>query len=281
MAFVYGVLFLLVALLVGSVVRAFGSTVIDAQVLRVQSAYRLPVRGEVQAFVTRRTASRHRAIRIGQLAGVAVAIAIGALIHATVTNWVWIVIAGSILGWMTALCVSGLRELNRASPGGIARAVAVGIDDYLAPLHHALAGVAIACGIVVVWASTRLHGFDLATWSALALAFATFALAEFASRRLVTRPQPAGTDLELAWSDALRAQLVRDFYSAPVGFAMGAAVLGLRSILGQNLVDSMFPYLTLAFVISGAIAALIAQRLGLELYVLRRLWPSQLKSGWY
>lgn len=111
-------------------------------------------------------------------------------------------------------------------------------------------------------------------------AIATLVVVEWASSALVSRPQPAVSELLLRWDDALRAQTLRDLVSVPLMFGLLAIVTSISaasqwaSALGDigKIAVSVFTsasFFTLLVVLAFSIAVRPAR------YYLKRLWPVQ------
>ncbi len=281
MNFYWGASFLLVAGLVAITLRSFTRPNLELAVSRLASRLALPVREEVEPFVLRHAAARNRALALGGLTGAIVGIGIAPLLAHRIEQMVLVLIAVEVIGTTTALCVVSLRSIQPQQTPRVARAAAVGIGDYVAPAHRVLEGLVIAGAIGLFAVATRIRGLDLATCAALVLTILSFAVTEVASRRLVAQRQPADSDIELAWNDALRAQLVRDLYGTPIGFAVGTLILSVMQIGGSGLGVHVLPVLSLVLPVGLLVGTVVTQRLGLDRHVLRRLWPAQVKAGWY
>lgn len=110
-------------------------------------------------------------------------------------------------------------------------AEAAGLGQYVrrGPLLaiRAAAAIAVAASVVAgslpVWSGSGLDRGVVG--GGLALLLVGWAGSEVLARRLVERPQPAGSATELAWRDALRGELVRDLPSVPAVLALVATVL--------------------------------------------------------
>lgn len=188
-----------------------------------------------------------------------------------------------------ALGASAVAATSRPAPVEgvrVARARAVSLSDFSAGIERigARAATAIAVAAAVVMAviapSLGLAGPRIVVWVSASLSVLSLVLYELQSRRIISRPQPAGSPEQLAWDDAVRALHVRGLATAPI--AIGA----YTPLLAGFLLTSE-PYTELVpspvhTVILGAIAAIVLVYLlvavaslvvGPQKHFLRRLWP--------
>lgn len=250
----------------------------------------------VGSAVVRRLAHRELvASAVATAAGVAALLAIAPLDTsggAAQYDLVWLVVAvlgGRALGASASAVYETLGRAPRTSVR-IARASTPVHGDYVAPIERVGAWVAAAfsgvlsVGLVVVEATGAV---DLAdpprTWFVLAVAApaAAVALDEAVARRVLARPQWAGTTLELAWDDALRARALRDLVTVPLTVGL-VAPLVLLGVVGEGLdggwpenpavglVSGLVPLVLLVALVAGAVAA--TQRP--EHYFRQRLWDA-------
>lgn len=280
-------LFLTSALVIGAVhvafvVATFVPSVSESQFARVAMTLEMPVRADLADDLVRRNAVRLRTVAVGGLVGFVLAVI--PLAFATGLSYersTLAALAATVLGWTVALCVTSLRTLEPPRGIRVARATSVGLDDYLSPVSRLLVGIAVAVALVGVAVVSLVSGTSALASIAAAIALVTFVTAEIASRRIIAQRQPADSDLELAWNDAMRAQVVRDLYAAPAGFAGAAIVLAALSVAGSSIEGHALNVISLLLLVASLFARSIATHFRVRQHVLRRLWPAQLRTGWY
>ena len=162
----------------------------------------------------------------------------------------------------------------------VARARAVSVSDYLAPLELVGARAVVIASVVVLLVSAVLSApgtggalFPIAFFAIFgAIALALF---EVASRRIVDLPQPAGSTAELVWDDAIRASSLRDLATAPLALGAYCLVFGAVGI-AESSTDPVA--VTISYVVGGifALVALAAAIFSIatrpQRYFLDRLW---------
>ena len=146
-----------------------------------------------------------------------------------------ILIPAMYVTMLVVSCWSTLHERLFAPAQGsirIARSRGTTVGDYLAGLPRALTwillGLALTCGVGVAWslAAGSVARIDLAAVALMvtAVALATCVVLPRLEAAIVRRPQPAGSELELAWEDARR-------IAALNGCRQGAAALCIAAAL--------------------------------------------------
>lgn len=156
--------------------------------------------------------------------------------------WAFIVAGATATGAAAGAAWFAVRQVRRPPTldgPRMARPIAAAATDYVAPFERwgaRVMGVAPTLGLVI---GLVIAGFVdtvaptdlLNTGTLLAAAVAPMVLlaSELAMRRLVELPQVAGSSLDLAWNDALRAQLLRDIVNAPLGVGVYASFALLAS----------------------------------------------------
>jgi hypothetical protein len=282
----YWVAGLVVVLLAVGVVRSFRDASAERSLYALTVRLSLPLPEELTPFVLRQAAARNRALAIGALGG-----AVGGILLASLfgdqplfgqpsDTSLLVFLAAETIGTTTALCFVSLRALEPQRSAGVARASAVELDDYLAPAQHAFVGIVIGAAIVLAAVDASVRGFSAVIAGGVVLSLVSFVIAEIAGRRLIAQRQPAASDLELAWNDALRAQLVRDLYGTPTAFAAASLWLAVLSIGGSELRSHLLTVLLILAAISVVASVVISRGLRPDRHVLRRLWPAQVKAGW-
>ncbi len=195
----------------------------------------------VEAALTRRNV----AVDIGAQIGIATAALVGLVLgapqgltgspEATLVLWALIVVGAKLAGGATGAAWAGAQDARQGlpAPGSrIARPTASHATDYVAPLElwsarlmafapaGALAiGLIIATGLDTVAPSELLN---VGTVLAAIVAPIALAVGEVTERRLLDMPQMATSTFELAWSDALRARVLRDVVNAPLAIGVYA-----------------------------------------------------------
>lgn len=206
---------------------------LDRIVARTVSRLELPPPAGGAAALRGRFRRRHRAAGVGAATGLALVLAWGWVSDDPFLERsgaaVPVLLVAAMVGVAVGTGLLALREAANARPADgprLARPVTPTIADYVPPIERlgARVVVAVPAVVLVTAAVTSLAGVvDLAALvtgtpallyvvAAPAVAF----VAEAASRRLLERPQPAASPVELAWSDASRAQVLRDIVTVPL-----------------------------------------------------------------
>jgi hypothetical protein len=163
----------------------------------------------------------------------------------------------------------------------------VTVADYLAPIERqgaratTLGSVLTLIATLVTLAWTEFPPAAIAATIAAAaltlLSVASLVLLEVFGRRIVERPQPAGSPAELAWDDALRSVALRDLVTAPIAVGLYGVTLGIVALANALPISAVA-----AAVLSGvAMCTFAAVVLALvvsitnkpQQHYLRRLWP--------
>ncbi|PZQ89078.1 MAG: hypothetical protein DI534_09920 [Leifsonia xyli] len=205
-------------------------------------------------------------------------------------NIIWSGVGGALLGGSVGAVLSVLTERRDAVPEleRVARPRPRVLRDYVDPFElnwvrvTAVLGLSVPVAAAVAPGTERFGGPSTATALGLGIAGAvTLGILEIAGRRVVLgRARIAGSDTELAWDDALRAEDLRRLVSAVAmtsiyalifgGFPLvGAALLTLPPILTGVLIN-VGAYLLLAAAI---VVLVIAVRRDSPRHYLRVLWP--------
>lgn len=208
---------------------------------------------------------------------------------ASTSMWPIIVVGAAIAGAATGAAISGSRQARRRAPGQgprLARVSAPTYGDYVAPLElwggrliAATPAMMVVVGLGVAAVTDALAPGELLTAPvALAAVVPLVALvaAEVTGRRLLELPRAAGTDLELAWHDAIRAQLLRDIVTAPLAIGVygsfGALVAASGSVQDRVIANGLVGLIGLGAiaVVAVAVASTFDRP---QRYFRRRLWP--------
>jgi hypothetical protein len=218
------------------------------QLAKLAARMSLPLTPEVEPLVRARL--RRRAWGVGLGGGLALVVVLGiglALPELRASAFAAVAVffagfAGMGVGAASAAAVAVPRPA--ADEVRVARAAPPRVSDYVGPSERigprVVAGLALAAFVVGgVVAVTGLGGvfvpLSLGEWVTSAagattlVAVAALVAAEVAMARLVDRGQPALSELDLAWDDALRSMALRDLVTAPV-------VLGFVGVVGSMIV---------------------------------------------
>lgn len=209
---------------------------------------RLPVPDGLRPRFERQLLGYHLGVDLGGAAGFALTAIWGLTFgRATVggTWWPLILTAGALAGAAVGSGLAALREAARprqdAGPR-VARATAPTLDDYLAPVELqggrvvAALPTALLALVVVLGASGVAAVSLVGPGVGAGLSLAALAFGELGARRVLGAPQAAGSDLELAWSDAIRAHTLRAVVTVPI--AVGTyATFGVLSAFDLDGLD--------------------------------------------
>jgi hypothetical protein len=203
--------------------------------------------------------------------------------------WTLIVAGAALVGGALGAGTYGARLAGRRGETGgtrIARPTAPTLADYVPPLERYGAWVMafaptllLVVGSLLAWSPGELPlaaVLSPVTVVAAAVALLTLAAGELAGRRLLDQPQAAGSTLELAWSDAIRARILRDVTTAPL--AIGAyASFGVLLAASGTIEDAVLANIVtglLGLVMWGLlVAAVVSVASRPQRHFRRRLWP--------
>jgi len=203
----------------------------------------------------------------------------------------WLVLGGFYVGMGVGAAVRALTVRTPVPSGErFARAGAVDIRDYLAPIDRIGSRVAVGAGVVVlvVAATVSITAFGMTPVNpglivggiVVLLGVVSLVVSEVATRRILERSQPAASPEALAWADATRAITVREIVTAPMSLGVwGALAIGITLTdsfsVGNQWPAGLILVNVLVLVIAAGIVAAaiysIASRA--QQHYLRRLWP--------
>lgn len=255
----------------------------------------LPVPGGAAAeAVEHLLAVRNRSADLGAIGGVVVVAGWAHLAGATDlvggSAWPLVVFGGAFVGAAVGAGVTAARDAARPTtrPGPrVARPTTPALEDYLAPLEL-LGGRFLAFVPAVMVLGASVAGVLTATVdprgvlavgpsAAVIAALAALAGAEVSGRRLVEQPQAAATTLELAWNDAVRARVLRDVITVPIGVGLYATFGVALTIIGavthpalQNAATGML----VVFALLAMVVAVVSTATAPQRHFRARLWPS-------
>ena len=234
-------------------------------------------------------ANQKREVRSGYLGiVVGVAVASAGMIAAGVTRpaEMFLVDFTSIIVFAgIAVAVSTLTREDRRQKSGkrFARLTAVGIADYRDAFERWMPRIIVILALAAFELRAILTPSTFGLTAAFlylyaALTVGSLAISEIASRLLVTRGQPAGSALELAWDDALRSRALAAIAVSPfvLGSYFGIAAAALYPSTGSAgdalgvRAEALVVFVACALLLISAIRSVVAKT---GQRYLRRLWP--------
>jgi hypothetical protein len=285
---------IVVAYLVGTVVLVIATARPHAEersVLRFQNSLGLTLPAHLGDALRRRMVNQRRSYLVGGAVGIAASAAVvGSGAQPLPEHLIlWTLFGGLSTGAAIATAIGALFSVRPrlGDHERIARATAVGLDDYLAPLDRWTARLPVVFAVGAIPLS--LVGTELG-WAAIAsrpmftsgvilttMAVTSLVVFEVAARKIVAKGRPTGSVVELVWDDAFRFQVLRDLRYAPL--VLSAYALGLTgSALGIMSADVVEPnsisFGVFATLLACTVIALWAARAAkTQRHFLRRLWP--------
>jgi hypothetical protein len=191
------------------------------------------------------------------------------------------VIAGAGIG--SAIATFAREGSRQKGTVRIARLGAVSLSDYRSPFDQWAPRLVVALALlgIVLRAAIYPHGFSSVPFFLYVYAgvmVASLAVYEASSRLLIRSGQPATSELDLAWDDALTSRALASISAAPLylGGYFGLAAwafypathTGATAVGSQVQIDVQFVALVLVLATIGAGVGAKAQR-----RYLRKLWP--------
>jgi len=190
------------------------------------------------------------------------------------------IVGAAFAGIGIGASVAALASRPAADPERVrvARSNAVSVSDYVAPLELVGARLVVILAVVVLIVGTVLAatGADVALYPIVFFSvFGAISLTVFevVSRRIIDRPQPAGSTAELVWDDAVRASTLRDLVTAPLALGAYCLIFGVFGVAGTGasvIVVTVVGGFFLAALLAAAVVTIAIRPDG---YFLRRLWP--------
>jgi len=290
---VYSAVPFLIAVVVTAFLAALALTLVPSyragMTRRFSASVGLTLPAALEPAVTARLANRIRGAAIG---GAVFAVAALLLVEAGIPVGSdsdfssFVIVGGAFVGTALGTGVASMSGGLKRSDDRVrvARAQAVDVPDYVAPLELAGARIAVALaavGAVVAVVSAASPGLIALAAGLAAAAVVALVVFELVSRRIVRRPQPVGTPVELAWDDALRASLLRDIITAPLALGAYALFLGgiaLSAALAASIggVPGTVVQVAIIGILLLAAVALVVVAIASspQRHFLRRLWPN-------
>jgi len=214
----------------------------------------------------------------GGLVGAAIEIALGGTDEPVDSYWV---LGGLLAGGAIGTSISALAGEFRRNPSStrIARSSAVAMRDFV-PTSQ-LNSARVLVGLTTTSTVLNLLFGDHESWSARTVATRALPLAmtilsvallllfEVSGRRVVQRSRPAGSELELAWDDGLRASALQQMIAAPTYLAIYPVfvTMGVWNLTGWQIAFQVVIYV--AYLVALIMMLLTAP----EQQFRRRLWP--------
>lgn len=208
----------------------------------------LPVPDQARPRLERELFDYHLGADLGGAAGFAAVAVWGSTVGRGAVDggwWLLIAFGGAMSGAAVGAAVAAVRAARRPLPGDaprVARPTSPTFADYVAPVElqggRVVAALAVVlAGALVVADGTGALSVGLApVVTIMAAGGLSLVFAELAGRRVLEAPQAAASDLELAWSDALRAHTLRAVVTVPIVVGTYASV-GVLSVLELGDVD--------------------------------------------
>lgn len=232
-----------------------------------------------------------RASALGGAVGEALAIGGALLLAGSGLPAIALVLGGFLsgAGVGAAIAAVGTPRPLGAEERRYARGAAVTVRDYLSPLELVGARVVVVLAVLAWPAGVFADIAGMRSGSAssvvvgllVLLSVLALVLFEVGARRVLGRGQPAGSETELAWDDALRASALRSLVTAPLCLGLWTTILiGGRflDITGDQPPRSpgwwVGEVLTLASLVALVAVLVIALISRPQHHYLRRLWPA-------
>jgi len=251
-------------------------------VLRYAQRLELRLPSHLEGVMGRRLMARMRAGAIGAAVFVAASSAsLAWLVEPDIrSNLVGLLVIGAaFVGIGVGTAVAALAASSSVAPDQprVARAGAVAVKDYLAPVELVGARVVVAGAVLLlVWVTVFTSRYASVDYVGITM-FSIFGvlslvLFEVASRRIVDQSQPAGSTAELVWDDAIRASALRDLVTAPLALGVYSLLFGFVSVADAN-GDVVFGLLGGIVFVTLLAAAIVSRVTRTQSYFVRRLWP--------
>lgn len=251
-------------------------------VLRYAQRLELRLPSHLEGVMGRRLMARMRAGAIGAAVFVAASsAALAWFVEPDIrSNLVGLLVIGAaFVGIGVGTAVAALAASSSVAPDQprVARAGAVAVKDYLAPVELVGARVVVAGAVLLlVWVTVFTSRYASVDYVGITM-FSVFGvlslvLFEVASRRIVDQSQPAGSTAELVWDDAIRASALRDLVTAPLALGVYSLLFGFVSVADAN-GDVVFGLLGGIVFVALLAAAIVSRVTRTQSYFVRRLWP--------
>ncbi len=250
----------------------------------VAEAVGLPLTPEVEQMITSTQRRQVRTI-VASTSGAIVLASIGMLV-ARVSDpgqMFWIDFTAIVAASGVASTIATLAREDNRQKGQvrIARLRAVVLSDYRSPFDQwAPRIVVLAAILALVVRALQANGGPSAVpalvYGYVALTAISLAIGEIGSRMVIRSGQPAGTELELAWDDALKSRALATLVVAPfyLGAYFGTATVALYPLQATGLTPvGALAQLAVTVVAMSLLIVSALQSVANKQRYLRRLWP--------
>jgi hypothetical protein len=203
-----------------------------------------------------------------------------------------LLLSASFIGLAVGTAIGAFQWPALHDPNAVryARAGAVGLGDYIAPLERTGAWIVVGLAAVMTFIAADLTATGTAAVAMLppesfggvlvGLAVLALGFFEVVGRRIVGRAQPTGSEIALVWDDALRSSDVRSLSAAPLTLGLYGVIVRAFDLL-LSFRDTSDPTIALIIVNLGTwLAVTTLAFVGIYAivshparYFLRRLWP--------
>jgi hypothetical protein len=254
---------------------------------KLVNAVGLPLTADLEPDILAATRVEQRSTILVTAGSILVA---GVILGLTHTNaflpilwgYTMLVLAGTAVGALLSTFRGERRRQARAIR--FARAKAVSMSDYVSALDQWAPRIVVALfvgGLAVRCALTPHLTRDVPVFLFVyaAFAIATLVFSEVARRTILAHGQPAGSDLELAWDDALKGRALWSLTVAPLYLAgYGGLMTGAFSTAGAENVRATFAALaeegiSLIALLFMLVVIILWSASSYQKRYLRRLWP--------
>ncbi|MHA6693779.1 hypothetical protein [Homoserinimonas sp. A520] len=263
----------------------------ERAVLRFENSLGLTLPAQLGEPLRRRMVNQRRSYLLGGVVGIAAsATAVTPALQSLPEHLIlWTLFGGMFTGAAIATAIAALFSA-RPRVGDherLARATAVALDDYLAPLDRWTARLPVVFAVAAIplslvgnelrWTSVSSQSMFICGVILAAMAVTSLVVFEVAARRIVAKGRPIGSLDELVWDDAFRFQVLRDLRYAPLvlsAYALGltGSALGIMSA-GVEEPNSISFGVFATLLICTFIALWAARAAKTQRHFLRRLWP--------
>jgi hypothetical protein len=135
----------------------------------------------------------------------------------------WIDFTATIAALGLGMTISTVRHERGRQAGSVrvARLRAVSLSDYRSPYEQWMPRIVVALALagLVLRGAVDPHGFAIVpvfVWVYAGITIATLLVCEIGGRAIIRGGQPAGSELELAWDDALKSRALAAIAIAPL-----------------------------------------------------------------
>lgn len=262
----------------------------EQAVLRLERSVGIDLPNRLGQRLRLRLLSSRRSSIVGGMIG----ITLSALATALPTPSPWsaldpvVLVAGTFAGMAAGTSIAAIRSARPVADDLMryARAVAVELDDYIAPLERWLGRAPVALAVasliaLAIFAQRGLvHYASAASFISAGLlvlaAVISLVIFETIGRRVVAMGNSVSSPEELVWEDAARALTLRELAAAPTFLGFYGILMSInplvvtpeRGATGYSVASLGISLITV--VVAGA---MLVSALRMQRHFLRRLWP--------